>query len=349
MEPTSPELDSIADLLRRWQRVDGPMERVRVVSDAADALRGLSTLDARTLAQGLWEHGAGPAAQQVADRTGREIAPEELSEVASAVLSLDPAEVDRLASELRDPEERRRLLVQSGVAAEEATRHVASAPPSGQQRIDAPPPPGAGTAASSTAGTDADTPPPPDAEPDASSTATARASRTTPAEERHGAEVEPPAQAARGGRTSSEQPREGSEAGSPTPAPPSAATARARRRAAGKPGWQLAAQLQDAPNGRERLRLLDEDDTVVHGPASLRILDSVPDGWQRRTVLRRLVAGDRVRDLPAAEVVASFARRGDRFAAAALLVRTGTCHLDVVLPALDPGDAARLRRRVNAR
>jgi hypothetical protein len=324
MEPTSPELDTIADLLRRWQGVDGPMERVRVVSDAADALRGLSTLDARTLAQGLWEHGAGPAAQQVADRAGTSVAPEELSEVASAVLSLDRDEVDRLATELRDPQQRQRLLVASGIATEEAARHVASAPPSDQDRIDAPPPPGEASTTQPVPGADTDAPLHRDTGRDG-----------------------PPARDAPPGEPPTDG-RDGAEAEAPAPTPPSAATTRAARRATGKPGWHLAAQLQDAPNGRERLRLLDEVETVLHGAAALRILDAVPDGWQRRTILRKLVTADRVRDLLATDVVDRFARNGDRFAAAALLVRTGTCDLDDVLPALDPSDAARLRRRASA-
>ncbi len=357
MDPT--ELDRIADLLRRWQHVEGPMDRVRVVTDATDALRNLSSMDARVLAQGLWEHGAGPAAEQVAHRAGSSAAQEELAEVAQQVLNLDHREVERLAHELRDPTERQRLLRDSGVSPDDLATHVPERPPSGEP-LDLPPPPGAGETTGSPPPDSGPTDPPRSDQGGVGSSTAATGQRATDQQPRS------PADAGRSDDvlTGTADPGERSEdsiepaseralddGGSPphgAPDPRAASHAGVSASSTSlDPAAGLAKNLRTAPNGRQRLLHLEEEPVVVHGAEVLRILRATPDGWQRRTVLRKLIAADQVRSLddPTA-VVTAFSRDGDRFAVAAALVRTGLADVASVVPPLRQRDAARLRRRV---
>lgn len=350
------ELDTIADLLRRWQRVDEPMERVRVVTDATEALRNLSSMDTRVLAQGLWEHGAGPAAEQVAHRTGTSVAPEELAEVAQHVLSLDRHEVERLAGELRDPEQRRRLLTASGVPEAEVRHHLPERPPVPDRRFDLPPPPGAAEVATTPdvvrartgdddatpapGETDAEVPASPsEADTEVAAAPSARADVADAVETDEDDAADP--EARRGGETI--QPSTEIRV-SPTGGPYGSSTVGSRSSL--EPPAGLVESLREATNGRERLRYLDAAPAIVDGDHLLRLLQAVPDGWQRRTVLRKLLSDGRVHDVTdPRSAVTAFDRAGDRFAAAALLVRSGVSDVEAVLPALTPRDAARLQRR----
>lgn len=76
------------------------------------------------------------------------------------------------------------------------------------------------------------------------------------------------------------------------------------------------------------------------------MLRAFPDGWQRRTALRRLVAAPGVAlGADALAVVEAFARAADRFAVAAQLVRAGGVSAEQVLPALGARPGLRLRAR----
>lgn len=80
----------------------------------------------------------------------------------------------------------------------------------------------------------------------------------------------------------------------------------------------------------------------------LSLLEALPDGWQRRTALRRLIDAGNLHDVDADAIVRTFGRGADRFAVAARLVDAGLAEVEVVTDALPVRAAARLRRRAGA-
>lgn len=80
----------------------------------------------------------------------------------------------------------------------------------------------------------------------------------------------------------------------------------------------------------------------------LSLLEALPDGWQRRTALRRLIEAGSLHDVDADAIVRTFGRGADRFAVAARLVDAGLAEVEVVTGALPVRAAARLRRRAGA-
>lgn len=268
------DLEAVTGLLGRWRAAPGPTDRLQVVTEAARVLRDLPDVERDVLARKLLEHGAPAAAEQIARHTGRSVSGEELEHAAQALLSVEGSELDRLASELRNPVPK-----------------------------DVPPPPGA-------------VPDPP-------------------------VRVETP------------------EAPAPRRVPAPRPSPSAWRRDATDPVTRYVDALAAAANGRERLQLLDAGPDHLDVDGLARVLRAVPDGWQRRTVLRRLLDAGRVGALSdvradagadvradAGAVVAAFQRRGDRFAAAASLARHGLATTDTLVAGLDARDAQRLRRRM---
>ena len=111
----------------------------------------------------------------------------------------------------------------------------------------------------------------------------------------------------------------------------------------------LADQLRAEPELRgrlERLAALTRGRGPLTGPEVLELLRTFPDGWQRRTALRRVVSAPGV-DLgtDAVAVVEQFARAGDRFTVAAQLVREAGVPTEQVVPALGARPGLRLRAR----
>lgn len=315
MEPTGRGLDEVVGLLGRWSGASGPADRLQVVTEAARVLRDLPSTDGRVLARQLFEHGAPDAAQKIAQQTGGAVSADQLNDAAYALLSVDQRELDDLAQELRDPEERRRIVEAAGVGLREATD--TAPPPEPEGRLAIPPPPGAQTPVDDADG---------------------------PVDGGGGAAADDGGAPPEGGLP---RPDTGLDpAPSSEPAAGTAAPVTLRRRTGATPVSRLLDALSGAANARERLALLDEHRMDLDHGHLVDVLQAVPDGWQRRTVLRRLLTARRIDPIDdASDVVTAFARRSDRFAAAASLTRSGIADVVPLLAHLDPSDACRLRRR----
>ena len=343
MEPAGRGLDDVADLLGRWSGASGPAARLQVVTEAARVLRDLQGTDSRILARQLFEHGAPNAAQKIAQQTGGAVSADQLNDAAYALLSVDQRELDGVARELRDPEARRRIFEEAGVALRAATDTAPPPEPAG--RLEIPPPPGAEVRRKAAHG-------PNDGPDDGNGPADGEG----PDDGGDGAAVDhggapPDGRTSRSDRGSDPAPSAVPAVGSsaPEPAVGSAAPATLRRPTGATPVSRFVDALAGAANARERLALLDEHRMDLDHEQLVDVLQTVPDGWQRRTVLRRLLTARRIdatRD--ASDVVTAFARRSDRFAAAASLTRSGIADVVPLLAHLDPADARRLRRRYTA-
>ncbi len=338
-------LDEVVDLLGRWGGAAGPADRLQVVTEAARVLRDLPSTDSRVLARQLVEHGAPNAAQKIAQQTGGAVSADQLNDAAYALLSVDRDELDGLARELRDPEERRRIVEAAGVALRDAAG--SAPPPAPEGRLAIPPPPGAqppdGTdprPAGVDPGDDAGLGDagPGDAGPGDAGPGDAGPDDPDPG----GTDADPGGEGDRPAAASLSP----AVAGSPASPKTAAAPFRSSSGAGVAPTSRFVDDLAAASNGRERLTLLDEHHLRLDHRQLIQVLQAVPDGWQRRTVLRRLLATHRIEPLNnASDVVAAFTRRGDRFAAAASLTRSGIADVVPLLAHLDPADARRLRRR----
>ncbi len=105
-------------------------------------------------------------------------------------------------------------------------------------------------------------------------------------------------------------------------------------------------RLRTATTARERLAVIaDLAGARIDDAGVVALLEQVPDGWQRRTLAKRLVASASPFDLDAAAVVASLGRSADRTAVAQALVGAGYAHVETVTDQLPPRAADRLRRR----
>ncbi len=322
-------LDEVVDLLGRWGGAAGPADRLQVVTEAARVLGDLPSTDSRVLARQLFQHGAPNAAQKIAQQTGGAVSADQLNDAAYALLSVDRDELDGLARELRDPEERRRIVEAAGVALRDAAG--TAPPPAPEGRLAIPPPPGA----QPPDGTD----PRPDG---------AEAGGDTGPDDAGSGDAGP-------GGTDADAGGDGVRPVAASPSPTvagssassqAAAPTRSSSRTGVTPTSRFVDDLAAASGGRERLALLDEYHLRLDHRQLIQVLQAVPDGWQRRTVLRRLLAARRIEPLDdASDVVTAFARRGDRFAVAATLTRSGIADVVPLLAHLDPADARRLRRR----
>ncbi len=112
---------------------------------------------------------------------------------------------------------------------------------------------------------------------------------------------------------------------------------------------RLVAGLRAGRDARSRLaRLADLEGVPLGATTVLEVLEALPDGWQRRTAVRRLIEAGSLDDVDADAIVRVFGRGADRFAVAARLVDAGLTHVEVVSHALPARAAARLRRRGGA-
>jgi hypothetical protein len=136
---TTGALDEVAGLVSRWRRARGSMDRVRVIASGARTLGSMSADDRRVLAQAVAERGAPEIADRIGPADGGGPSSSELTELTRALLSVDRAELDGLATSLGDPDERRRLLL-AATGAVADTDAVLPPPPSGPA-VPLPPPP----------------------------------------------------------------------------------------------------------------------------------------------------------------------------------------------------------------
>lgn len=315
------QLETVAGLLGRAWGAQRPVDRAQAASEAARAVGRLSDVERRALVQGLVEQGAPGAAQRIAQRSGGMFPAEEAGDVARTLLALDRDGLGRVAGQLGDPAQRRRLV--EGAA-------LSLAPPPSTTPAPLPPPTGA-------------RPVPAAAEP-AAAPASAASSAADPTPTTSGSSAaERSTMLPRTPLTDRRTARVGMVADSVRPAP--VPVIRPTRRDA----HPLAVALAEARTAPERWQVLDQQ---PHGAAPLQeqaldeVLTAVPDGWQRRTLLRRLLSAGRVGE-PEDPVLllGRWARRGDRAAAAAMLVRAGAVQLAAAAPALDARDVERLARR----
>ena len=149
---------------------------------------------------------------------------------------------------------------------------------------------------------------------------------------------------------------------SPVPAERGAATVPARGATARSPVSRESASRHPADAGARALaeqlarepRLRARRQALAAGGAGgpldvdtlLEMLADVPDGWQRRAALRRVLTVAPVAvGARGHELLQPFTAPGDRFAVAALLVRCGLASVTAVTPSLEPTASRRLEAR----
>lgn len=328
------QLETVAGLLGRAWGAQRPVDRARAASEAARAVGRLSDVERRALVQGLVEQGAPGAAQRIAQRSGGVVAAEEAGDVARTLLGLDQDGLGRVAGQLGDPAQRQRLVE---VAA------LSLAPPPATAPAPLPPPSGARPATAPVAAPFVAHPEPAPAEPAPAPASAPSTTGTQPTPVTSGSAAERGTTLPRTPMTGRRTAQVGIVADSVRTAP--VPVVRPTRRDADP----LAVALAQARTAPERWQVLDQQPDGA-GPLAEVALDevllAVPDGWQRRTLLRRLLAAGRVGepDDPA-QLLGRWSRRGDRAAAAAMLVRAGAVQLAAAAPALDARDVERLARR----
>ncbi len=317
------QLETVAGLLGRAWGAQRPVDRARAASEAARAVSRLSDVERRALVQGLVEQGAPGAAQRIAQRSGGAVAAEEAGDVARTLLALDPDGLGRLAGQLGDPAQRQRLV-------EVAALNLAPPPSS----------------------TPAPLPPPSAARPVTSPVTASAVAHPEPAPAAPAPAPAPMSEssAAVRGTTLPRTPMTGPRTARVGVAADAARTApvpvvRPTRRDADP----LAVALAQARTAPERWQVLDQQPPEagrLEAAALDEVLLAVPDGWQRRTLLRRLLAAGRVGEPgDPVQLLGRWSRRGDRVAAAAMLVRAGAVPLAAAAPALDGRDVERLALR----
>jgi hypothetical protein len=129
------------------------------------------------------------------------------------------------------------------------------------------------------------------------------------------------------------------------PASPTATTVPAAESVAAIDVAQVLRRLRSASTARARTAALaDLEDAHLDTDGAVRVLDAVPDGWQRRRAAQRLVAAGALDAVPAAVLLQRLARPGDRTFLAGTLLDVGVAE-DEVVAALPDLVARRLRVR----
>lgn len=140
--------------------------------------------------------------------------------------------------------------------------------------------------------------------------------------------------------------RSGPTTASSSPAP--AGRGSSSRSAPDPDGWVLAQQLAREPSLRARRQALAADGALrpLDLDTLLEVLAGIPDGWQRRVALRRVLTVAPVAvGARGHELLQLFIAPGDRFAVAALLVRCGLAPVAALTASLEPRAARRLEAR----
>lgn len=318
MDPDSRPLAVVAGAITELRGARDPAARVEAVRTAAGALQELTNADRQVLAQELLAHGAPAAGRLLADRADGRLPADDVVAVAQDLLALAPVQVAQLADQLEE-----------AVASGPAAALTATEPAAGN----ATPSRDAATSASTGPGT-ADGPPPVPA-------AARRSAGRRPTSHRSG-----PTAASRSA-TSTAHRAASTSVGRPTRGAPE--DQRPSSRSVPDPdGWARAQQLAREPSPRARRQTLAADDAFepLDVDTLLQVLAEIPDGWQRRVALRRVLTVAPV-DVGARghELLELFSAPGDRFAVAALLLRCGLASVAALTASLEPRAARRLEAR----
>jgi uncharacterized membrane protein len=322
-------VEDLAALAQRWRRAGGSMARVRVVADGARALAGLSLEERRLLARGLAERGAPELAERVAGRTP--LSGGELTDAVRQLLSVDTDRLTAVAGDLRDPERRRELSERARQEVDALAAPPVAVPAGPTERTSPPPPAPVVATPTSTVVPEEAPEAAPDTAPDADAVAAA-AVADEPPDDRLPTAVGPAVTA-------------------PAATPPDEVVPAGVDPATVDPADVAATLTALAAAGSAHERFVALRATVgrgVDGAGLVRILEAVPDGWQRRRIAVRLLTAGEVTDLDPAVVLARFARASDRVAVAATIVDHHLAPVDAATASLPDRAAARLRRRVGA-
>lgn len=105
-------IEDVADLLARWHEAGGMFGRSRVLTEGVRLVAGLDAEERRVLARELAAEGAPRLAARLEDGGEGTMAADRVWGFAEGLLSLEPAQVEHLATNLRDPGRRDRLARQ---------------------------------------------------------------------------------------------------------------------------------------------------------------------------------------------------------------------------------------------
>jgi hypothetical protein len=326
-------VEDVAELLDAWRTSGGVWSRARVLSDGAARISRLTPEERHALTTALAEQGAPELAERLSTHASEHLDPRDAQAVADGILALDGDRIDELVTALQDPDRRTALT-------SAASRELPPPPPPPERAelVDLPPP---GTADAQVPGR---APPaeggrgPAQQASDAEPRRVPEPASPTPAE----ATTSPGG----GRRDDGRVPRGRTEPTEPAarrPSPSGPATSEARGSGSG-----IAAtieQLQRAASAADRFHALEELGTPLSATEVVDLLDAVPDGWQRRRVVRQLLDAGSLSEELAPTVLAQLARPSDRlFIAGAMLdaATLGPAELDALLP---PRAARRLAQR----
>jgi hypothetical protein len=330
-------VEDVAELLAQWREAGGVWSRGRLVADGASRVARLRPDERRLLAVALAQQGAPHLADRLEAQAGDRLDPRYAQGITEALLSLEGEQVDDLVGALRHPERLR-------ARADAALEHLPPPPIPREPPTETPAPrieqpePGSPPAPSRSAAEDADATrpplePPPErrAEPTAATPSTgAGTSRTGP--------------------TTSERDASGVvDRGRPDVSPP---PARVTGRSATDPrgeGIVLTAALrriEQAGSASERRAILtDLDGYDLTTTEALRVLDAVPDGWQRRRAVRLLLELGSLDGADPQAVLDRLSRAADRRFVAGALLAGGRLRARDLEPLLPAGTARRLAAR----
>jgi hypothetical protein len=330
-------VEDVAELLAQWREAGGVWSRGRLVADGASRVARLRPDERRLLAVALAQQGAPHLADRLEAQAGDRLDPGYAQGLTEALLSLEDEQVDDLVGALRHPE---RLRAQAGSVLEHlppppAPRDVPTQAPATRveqpEHGGTPAPTGRAVGGADDARPPLEPPPEHRAGPTAATPGTgAGTSRTGPPTAGHAAAgvVEP---------------------GGPDVSPPLtrvAGSAAADTRDGGIVLTAALRQLEQAGSASERRAILAELDRYdLTTPEALRVLDAVPDGWQRRRAVRLLLDLGSLDGADPRAVLARLSQVPDRRFVASALLAAGRLHprdLDDLLPA---GTARRLAAR----
>jgi hypothetical protein len=313
----SRELETVALAIAELRGARNPAGRVAAASRAVGALQGLTDADRGVLAEALVAHGAPAAGRLLAQRTGGGLPPEASARLAEELLGLGPVQAAQLTDRLEavataaSPAAAAAAMAADADAAP-ARAAATSTPPDPQATAGPPPVPRAARWAAAAAGTAGRAGP--SAGPASSGTSSLHSTSGTVGVARGTGQR----------RTSRSRPDAEVE------------------------GQALVEQLVGEPSSRARRQAVTAAGATptVDVDTLLEVLAGIPEGWQRRVALRRVLHTVPVVDHARShELLGLFPRPMDRFATAALLQRCGPAPVPALAAALEPGAARRLEAR----
>jgi hypothetical protein len=306
-------LEDVADLLERWRRAGGVWSRSRVIAESATRLSRLSPDERRVLASALAEQGMPELVAPLRPDSPVRLEPHQLQTVVDGLLTLDGDDIDDLVATMRDPDQVR-------AHAYEALRELPPppVPPPGHAVLDHLPPPGSSPPrrpevpaadeiprADEVTATDDDTATDDVMPTDVVAATDARHTALSPVAE--GPTTGDTATIVEAAPAADRVPAAEDLPAAPAGVAADAATALVELRGATSP----PARRRVLAGLRGRQLSVEE---------AVRLLDEVPDGWQRRRATLQLLDLGALDAVPGARVVDRLTRASDRrFAAGALL------------------------------